>query len=66
MAKAAKNKVKKEKPLIVKGSFDDLIKASGSGNPKPKPKENKEEKKKAATKDWDYYQEDDRELGGEG
>ena len=37
---------KKEKPLIVKGSFDDLIKASVSGNPAPKPKPVKPPKKK--------------------
>jgi hypothetical protein len=33
----AKNR-KKEAPLIVKGSFDELIKISVAGNPKPKPK----------------------------
>jgi hypothetical protein len=36
---------KKEKPLIVNGSFNDLIKASVSGNPAPKPKNKKEKKK---------------------
>jgi hypothetical protein len=37
---------RKEKPLIVKGSFDDLIKISVAGNPKPKAKKKKEEKRK--------------------
>jgi len=39
-------KISREKPLIVKGSFDDLIKVSVSGNPAPKPKKKKIEKKK--------------------
>ncbi len=42
-----KSKTKnKEKPLIVNGSFNDLIKASVSGNPAPKPKAKKPAKKK--------------------
>jgi hypothetical protein len=42
----AKKMGKTEKPLIVNGSFDDLIKASVSGNPAPKPKNKKPAKKK--------------------
>ncbi|MBS1612078.1 MAG: hypothetical protein JST49_04605 [Bacteroidetes bacterium] len=33
---AAKKSAKKEKPLIINGSWEDVIKASVSGNPKPK------------------------------
>lgn len=32
---AAKKSAKKEKPLIINGSWEDVIKASVSGNPKP-------------------------------
>ena len=39
------SKNKKEKPLQVNASFDDIIKASVSGNPKPKPKKKKQKKK---------------------
>jgi len=40
-----KNKAKKDKPLVVTGNFDDLIKASVSGNSIPKPKKKKGVKK---------------------
>jgi hypothetical protein len=34
-------KPKQEKPLVVKGDFQDLLNASVKGNPKPKAKEPK-------------------------
>lgn len=34
-------KKKKEKPLIIHGNWEDVIKASVSGNPKPKDKKKK-------------------------
>jgi len=50
MGKEGKEKYRtqptKQKPLVVNGTFDDLIKASVSGNPKPKPKPVKPKKKK--------------------
>jgi hypothetical protein len=39
-------KGKKDTPLAVNGTFDDLIKASVAGNPAPKPKPVKSKKKK--------------------
>ena len=64
---------KKEKPVVINASFEQLVKESVAGNPAPKPKEkkglkkNKEDKKKLASNDLENYQElDERELGGEG
>ncbi len=69
----AKKEKKKEKPVIINASFEQLVKESVSDNPAPKPKEkkgvkkNKEDKKKIASNDLENYQElDERELGGEG
>jgi hypothetical protein len=39
---AKKNKHDEEKPLIVKGDFNDLLKAAVSGNPKPSEDESSE------------------------
>ena len=71
MAKAKKKRAKKyDEKLAIKSNFEDVIRVSVAGNPAPKPKVNKEEKKKAKKKpilnDPDNYQEDERELGGEG
>ena len=69
--KAAKKKARKydDKPAI-RGNFGDVIKGSVAGDPAPKPKENikdkKKVKKKSAPNDPYNYQEDERELGGEG
>jgi hypothetical protein len=41
---------KRENPLAVKGTFDDLIKASVSGNPAPKPKPIKPKKTKTKSR----------------
>jgi hypothetical protein len=42
MAKKKPTKgVKKDKPLSISGSFEDVIKVSVSGNPAPKPKAKK-------------------------
>ena len=68
MAKAKKKRADKyDEKLAIKGNFADVIKDSVAGNPAPKPKGNKGNKKKAKKKPApDDYQEDDRELGGEG
>lgn len=38
MATKKKAAAKKQKPLIIHGNWEDVIKASVSGNPKPAPK----------------------------
>ncbi len=39
-------KKKKEKPIVINASFEQLVKESIAGNPAPKPKEKKSNKEK--------------------